>query len=389
MSEAGSTKGKVSGVFRIWPLVEVQLRRRPHLHQQLAAWVRRPVWPVLWVLLCCVLTIGASYKRGWSQHVAWAGYEAKIANPLTAPTMHQASAHLGNLNLRLAVPVLGHLLGLRRQGLSVLYFVAGVTALLLAFRLIEDQSDRVSASLATLGIAATSVGSQGFIGSPFYDPMATVIGVYCLNRRPLPVLAAAILAALFVDERAVTMLPAILLSQWLRRGGSSDRPLGDAPALLGLTALVCALWLAVRWWLVTEFGLQGPAVSASVGLQALGHTLTAWPLLCLSGFEAAWWIIARQVAAERSSAWLVSVGLAVAVALPVVLSPLVHDISRSMSFALPALLLCYARMAGQSPRVEQRSVFLLVAAINLVSWDVLYYGSFMPAPPVVMHWLMR
>ncbi|MFA5909855.1 MAG: hypothetical protein WC815_13835 [Vicinamibacterales bacterium] len=378
--------------FATWSQVDRQLEGRwPSLRSHMAAALRLRAWPIAWVLVCCVLSVGASYKRGWSQHPVWPAYEAKLAHPLSTPASPPEYAeHIGNMDLRLTVPAIGFALDLRRQGLSALYFVAGALVLLFAFRLIEQASaDRVSASLATLGIAATSVGAQGFIGSPFYDPVATLLGVVCLQRFNRAALAAACLAALFVDERAIAMFPAILLSQWLHGQRSGSRARRDAATWLLLVAAVVAVWLGARWWLVASVGLRAPVAGDSVGLLALSHTFYAWPLLLASSLEAGWWVVALVAAGRPEPSRLVNAALVSAVALPMLLSMAAHDLSRSMSFALPAFVLCCAELARQRPRDDRRSIFLLVAIGNLACWDVLYYGRVMFAPAVPVAWLTR
>lgn len=370
---------------RLWALTP------PGVRTPLAAVVSSRTWPLLCVAICIAASLTASYKRGWSAHQVWTAYETKARAPL-APLVPLPGdeVHVSNLDLRVTVPLIARALGLQRRGLDLLYLACGVLTLFLAYTWMARRSgDRITASAFCLACAATSSGSQGLIGSPFYDPVGILLGVVCLWRLPVVVLLTAGVAAAFVDERAGLMLPAVLLAQWFARTTPEDRGLDwRSPVwpLLGVGVAIIVLTALGRWWLQAAFGLHPPSQGAFVGTAVLRQTVPFAQILTFSSIELLWVPVAVAVYTVSRQSRLNAALLALAILAPTAASFLVFDVLRSMAYALPAVILCCGFLAGRMPPAALRSLFLWVAVGNLLLWDYSFYGNLGIGVPAPLAW---
>lgn len=319
---------------------------------------------------------------------AWEPILQQFESPLTgisellAEGERGTGSHASKKTFRLTVPVVGHFLGLGILGALVLQFVAGVLLFYFAADIVHRSTgDRSTALFATLAVGFSSPGIASFVDlGGFFDGVALFFLAAAIRAdRPLWIGTSVFLAA-WTDERALIASSLVLLYHSIR-AENRDAQEGAGPDetfritfLRPATLAVVGAWIgyfALRFSLAFSLGLE--TATGGVGLGVFLDQVNMIPMGVWSGLEGGWLLVALAILAlvvERRfallAAFLFFLGVVVAVALSVV------DVTRSMTYALPALFVAIRILA----RVDRRSQVRLYSALAcLVSLAWATYGA--------------
>ncbi|RZJ93314.1 MAG: hypothetical protein EOO60_04890 [Hymenobacter sp.] len=353
-------------------------------YQKLAAFTQGPRWrlKVLGVCVVCVLLFQFPELQ-FLYHYAvahtepnntYATFVQQVANPWINHST-EANSHESKMVFRLTVPLLARLLHLNVFGVLGLQAILGLAMLWALLTLIERiTQDRLTASLLVLGTCFTYYGGA-FLHDIYclFDAFGyAVLVLMLLSRRPL-VLYALSLAGCFLDERV--LVASLLVVLWhSMRVAAEAVPTVRRPTISWAAAAVVAGWFtygALRIWLTASYGL--PTNGGAIGLGALRISLQreVVALGFITSIESYWLVvILALVVLVKQRQWLL--GLAVVGAcLPVFASAfLVHDITRSLAYCFPVVLIALVVLAHYFTldALRQLALVIVVFAVLLPNY---------------------
>ncbi len=326
----------------------------------------------------------------------WDVVHQQAAHPLTPVPGLDPTTHESKRVFRLTMPLLAKLSPVgtprgRMLFLFALQYAAGVVFFILCFELFHELArNPATAAVLTLGTAFLYPGQacfQDLFG--VFDGTAIVFLLMTMWCRVPAVVFLCLLGAFWVDERAVVAASFPYL--WIKL--RSEKTDGWGSLLLPdrasiVVPLAVAVTLGLRLWLTKAHGFHLPLgpesdVSATKFFQAA--RLDRLPIGLLSPFKLHWLLIGLAAAwlwATRAWALLVLGGAAVLASTAAALA--VVDITRSLAYAFPAIILSVglvARSAGQR-FLFALAITLLVTALVVPSYDVKTGAAWMVPAPV-------
>ena len=359
------------------------------LFSALDRFTQSPHWRVKTVALC-VLCMGLfqfpDYRSLYAYAVvhtesndAYDTFAQQVAHPLAAHPADYGS-HESKMAFRLALPLLARALHLNIFGVLVLQVLAGVLMLWALLTLCERLTlDRPTALLLVLGACCTYFGGA-FLHDVFcyFDAFGyAVLVLLLLSRRPAVIYGLSVAGA-FLDERVAVASLLVLLWHSLRLPAETVPQL-RRPAATWAGAAVVAGWLTyagLRWWLGAAHGLRTDG--GGVGLEALRLNLLHKnaALGFLTGLESFWLLVALAVlvlAARRQG--LLAAALVLAFGPVAGGSFLVFDITRSLAYGFPAVLLALVVLTHYFTRHALRHIALVVCAVAVLIPNYALHGQ--------------
>ena len=346
-----------------------------------------PNWRIRTVLVCffCVALFQfPDYKSLYacavthSEHSdAYENFVRQTAHPLQA--QHTGSgSHESNMVFRITLPLLAHVLHLNIFGVLALQLLVGLVMLWALLTLVERiTQDRPTALLLVLGTCFTYFGSAFLHDVFFYfDAFGyAILILLLLSRRPLVIYALSV-AGCFLDERVLAA--SLLVILWHSMRAPADVvPTLRRPAVSWAGAAVVASWFtyaSLRLWLASAYHLQTDI--GLVGLEAFRITLIRKyaALGFITGLESFWGLVALALLvllARRQ--WALAGALVVALAPVFVGAFLVFDITRSLAYGFPVVLVALVVLAHYFTRRSLRHVALVVAAFAVLIPNYAYH----------------
>ena len=294
-------------------------------------------------------------------------FNKQVENPWRPYSTIDAS-HPAKMVFRLTLPLLARVLHLPLLGVFLLQFALGVLMYyLLVTVLARVLADRVTATLFVLGLSGTYFGSAfsydlfGYFDAFCY---ALLVVVFCTQHRWL--IVGLCLLGGFIDERMLLTLPVAVFWYGVSEYGWQGRPAwrylltkrAGAVYGAGLIYALLRLWLARHYHLPTSLGL--------VGFDALRDNLQhQWLSLgYVAGLKSYWLLLLVLVGLllyRRAYGLLLVFG---GCAAPIFLgSALVTDITRSVAYGGPIVLICASLLRASCTLAERRYLVLIVAAL--------------------------
>lgn len=358
-------------------------------YNALAAFTQKQNWRLKTVpllLLSVLLFQFPAYKLLYadaSDHTLpnqiWVNFFKQVAHPF-ANNNTVSDSHQSKMVFRLAVPLVARLLHLNLYGVLVLQLLLGVVMLWVLLTLIARiTQDRPTAVLFVLGACFTYYGGNflrdvfGFLDAFSYALLVLLLA----SRRPVVLLLLSTVGC-FLDERF--LVASLLAVLWhALREPHAYTPRLERFALTWASAAVVAGWLtygALRLGLSTHYGLK--SYGGGVGLDVLRTTMERerTALGFISGLEAFWVVLALAllVLAVRRRWGLLS--LLVLAFLPIAAGAfLVHDVTRSLAYGFPVVLLALVVLAQYFTRSTLRHLALLTVVFTALIPNYFYQGD--------------
>ena len=300
---------------------------------------------------------------------------------------------LGNnkLAFRLFVPLTARLLHLNMIGCLVMQFLAGVILFYLIARIAEDVThDRVIAMLTGLAVATIFAGVTSFVDlRGVFDGIALCLLMAAMWFRSPPLIALTVFCAAWTDERAF-IASGFLFLWWAMRDSEPDNLRFTSFFKLRPLAVVAgsAAYLLGRFYVGSKYGL----VAQTDGI-SLTKYLNNAPMGIWTALEGAWIpVLLAAYILYREKKWLEG-GLYLAVMCALILAAIsVIDMTRSMTYLLPALPISLAVLRSHKRSYDLRFI-MLAAAIICILWPTYYAEGkntiwwFWPLPMQVLRWV--
>ena len=278
------------------------------------------------------------------------------------------ASHVDKMELRLTVPLLGHV---SRTGAWTVVVWSSIAAALLFYFLAVCARDAMRDTTATaffvIGLGATFFGTWGFNDFICGDAVAFVLMLLsvCFLKRPW-LCGVCFLGAAFCDERSVIAAPLLLLYLMIRYSQPQEKKQRDKLTFTLMGTI--GVWLVLRWWLQAAFGLSTGTSLVATWDTFRAHVVDRQTYLSFVGLFRASWIIlvlaVRRLILERK--WLLAGWLVAAFGLVAAPAFLVVNFNRSLCYAFPIFLISL-RVLWHDTEAPKKYLALVALANILLS----------------------
>jgi hypothetical protein len=311
------------------------------------------LWLVWGVALAIALSLFVSFPRisfflGTDAQIVnfWPVLERQAADPLaTAGEQYKDQAlHDAKLAFRLTLPLTMKVLHIDWRGLLAIQFALGILTLGLAGKIAMDLfGDRIVALASVFGVASVYAGKAAFLQlGGMGDAYAFALLTVAIAFRNPPVIAAAIIAACFTDERAVIVSPLVVV-YWAMRDSNGRKP--DWFNLQTFTVAGAILVAGIiRLVLMFGYGLHIPiGTGKDVGLSVLPITLPDLQYELPHVLAGLWlWPLVACIILVRNRWWFSLLAILGVTGAIVAASFMVLDVDRSLAYTLPLVFVSMA-----------------------------------------------
>lgn len=339
------------------------LRAETRAYDAIERLTRRRGWLVALALVAAALSIFTATPEyhGVEGLDSWKAILLQARDPFVQHP-YGVGTHESKLAFRLLVPLVGGRLGLDVWGYLALQAAAGVVLLGAFARLCWDTTaDRVTTVLATLALGLCWAGATAFVEvrGTFDSVALSLLTLAALFRNPL-LIAACVTLAGFTDERALAAALLVALFQAIRPATASPRlRVGGVVAGIALYAIGRLVLIEL-----TDLSIDGNGITP-LAFWELGPA-AAW-----AGLEGLWiapFVAVAVLVARRR--YLLAAALVAGTAVILGIAVSVSDVTRSMAYALPAVFVGLAALAGTASAHLRRAALAAVFASLL--WPLYY-----------------
>lgn len=335
------------------------------------------LWLAWGVALAIALSLFISFPRisfflGTDAQIVnfWPVLERQAADPLaTSGQQYQDHAlHDAKLAFRLTLPLTMKVLHIDWRGLLAIQFGLGILMLALVGKIAMDLfGDRIVALASVFGVASIYAGKAAFLQlGGMGDAYAFAFLTVAVAFRSPPVIAAAVIAACFTDERAVIVSP-LLVVYWAMRHSDGRRP--DWFNLQTFTVAGAILVAGViRLVLMFGYGLHIPiGAGKDVGFSVLPLNLPNVQYELPHVLAGLWlWPLVACIILVRNRWWFSLLAIAGVTGAIVAASFMVLDVDRSLAYTLPVVFVSMAIAAwARLGREDLRAIAILGFLVSL------------------------
>ncbi len=292
----------------------------------------------------------------------WHDVQLKFDHPLLDTSrIFAPGSHQSNLTFRLTVPLLAHILRLHEPGILSFFAVAGLVLLYLvlkvAFALSASKRVALFVCLTTACVWPGVAAFQELRGG-YYDALALCLVLAAIASSSSLFAGLFLFLACWTDERAlVASAFAFLLFAFHNTGdnrhfivGRPCRRCGGRVGYLGIRAYLTA----------TQ---PYPLSVSGIGLSVFSQQINAIPLAIWSGLGAGWLlVIFGFVTLLQQKRYVAAAGFGAALAATMSVSLVAVDLTRGMSYCLPAVFVALA-VLGASKKAKQLERLAAIAAV--------------------------
>jgi hypothetical protein len=323
----------------------------------------------------------------------WRDVQVKFDDPLIDTSrIFAAGSHASNLTFRLTVPVLAHIFDLHRTGVLIFFAFVGFVLLFLvlqvAFTLSASKRVALFVCLAT---ACTWPGAAAFheLRGGYYDALALCLLVAAC-ATPSSIFAAALLfLAAWTDERSLIASSFVFLLYASGNSTGVRRFLAGKP-----TAVVVAIaaYLGTRAYLTATHSYLHAA--SGIGLSILSEQINVIPLAIWTGLGGGWILVLLGVLALfLQRRYLAAAAFCAALVAAITASLAVVDLTRSMSYCLPAVFVALAALSRSKGIKQIEKLAAISGVISLLVPTYYLEGNgglwwLYPLPIQIARWLL-
>lgn len=307
---------------------------------------------------------------------------------------YSAGTNASKVNFRLTAPVISNIFGLDAYGMYAIQVLAGIGIIFFSLSIAERLTNsRLFAFFVTLMIGSTYAGRTGFVESRgLFDAVAICFLLLPLRfQNPLVIFSSIFLSA-WTDERGLIASSLILiffLVQDCDRPGFSIRIL-FSPKLVAVFFAWIA-YFAVRFAYAAHYGIS--TAYGGIGLSVLKNQINMIPMGMWTAFEGGWILVGYAVLSLfLARDYMKGILLTGSLAIILIVSLSVVDISRSTAYAVPAVFVALLILMRTEEVKHIKSVLELCLALS-VAWPAYYAGGDRtiwwqyPLPFQVLRWL--
>lgn len=318
----------------------------------------------------------------------------EIGKAFPSPADYPPESHLAKKTLRPLLPLVTKLFSIENEW--TLYFMFCALNLVLYGQLAHffrrNTGSTFASLILTIGLANCYFGFSGlFDGQGWGDICCFVLIMMTLIHRNFTIVTISVLLASLGDERIFLSIPFIILWKWYRMNQLSfniDR--NNVRCLLLETApffIAFFGWILVRLWMIRILGFRvhiadvGPMI---IFRHETSYMFPGW----WSAFESYWIIVIAFLIMmffqQRRTVSILTCGYLI---LFISSCYFVYDISRSLSYCFPIVLLSivYINDATKSDRNGTSSTILCLTVVNMLSPTARVHQAMHIASPAIVH----
>ncbi len=300
---------------------------------------------------------------------------AKIQHPLTPipsnlkslTVLQGTGSHNDKLELRLTVPILGRLSGTGVWTVIIWSHLAGFGVFyLLALLANKALNDEVGAALFVLGIGSTFFGAFFFNDVDRGDGVAFLFLLMSVATGSVLVSGACFFAAAFCDERAIAVIPLLLLYLALRH--REDREKGLRRNLYIAILIGAGAWGVLRIWITSHYHLTMGTSELATRVGFRQHMFNTLPYVFLNVFKASWTLPLFAISSlALMRRWRLFLAFAGAFAVAIAPAFMVLDFDRSACYAFVTLLISLYFLQGDKAASRQYLAAIFIVNLLLIS----------------------
>ena len=299
-----------------------------------------------------------------------------------------------NAMFRITVPLIAKALGLGLQGTLVLQYLTGILIFLFVALITERETgDRLTAFYLTAMVGLIYPGCAAFLEGRFYfDSFAYLFLIAALWFRSPVIIGPLILLAGFTDERALIAAGFVFL-WWVIQ---SQQEYGKVKSFINIRsmAVLIALLIYVILRLMIQRMFSVQTWSESRGEFLFFDQINNGPMGLWTGLEGGWLLVFLGcVALWLCKKWLVLFSFIGIISIQAVAGLAVVDITRSMGYLLPAVLVALLVLVKEKEiRINS---FVMIAALISLLWPAYGAGGnstiwlFYPFPIQVIRMILK
>ena len=298
-----------------------------------------------------------------------------------------------NAMFRITVPLIASVLGIGLKGTLVLQFLTGILIFLLVGSLVERETgNRLIAFYATLLVALIYPGTAAFLESRYYfDSFAYLFLLAALWFRSPVSIGFLVLLAGFTDERALIASGFVFLWWTITEGGDYSRFKSFFNKRSVAVVIALFVYIGIRLFLQNHYVIQtwSEARSEFLLFDQINNSVSGiW-----SGLEAGWLLVCLAIIAMViKKRWLALSVFVVVIAVQIVAALAVVDITRSMGYLLPSILVAILILFKEQ-EVNLKTYVMFACFVSLIALNYGVGGKssiwlFYPLPIQLLRFVM-
>lgn len=314
----------------------------------------------------------------------------EIGQSLFSQMDYHTESHIAKKTLRPLWPLISRTLHI--SNVWVLYGLFCVlNAILLgqiAVFFLRETGRRPVSMLLTLGLANTYFGFAGFIDVQGWGDILPFVLIMAAMGSAKPfVIGICVFLSSLGDERSLLSIPFLFFWYWHKHSGCAleFKTIPIRPLVLKATALTLGAvgWGIVRWSMVHVFGFSVPTGGVGPGVIFCHETSYMYPGFW-SAFESYWLAVFAYIPILFfSQRKLASVLVLIYLCLFTTSCYFVLDISRSLSYGFPIVLLALAYFSSPRKHSDENQTLLgCLAIVNIFIPTARIHGVMRIASPV-------
>ena len=342
-------------------------------------------WQYLLPALCVALVHFVSFpdynNLTLNGESTWNVVLKQIDDPTTQYYLDDPEHHNAKRTFRLTVPIIFRLAGI--SNILVIYLFQVLLWYCLYFlivRLVAKTTNSPSLRiLIPLSICFTYLGQVGVVDvfAKFDSVAIFFLFTAMITRNPILIFCSMSLAY-FTDERS--LLSGILIVLWWQFGKLDNSLTLNKrffrPCIQSVTIVLATLfYIFIRFYLSDRYSFV--EMTGDVGFQVLSRQLNMLLFGILSPFDGIWvlFILSLFILFKLRQYFILLI-LVLVFILSIIASFLVIDISRSLLYAFPLLVICYRYLNQKLTEFELKGVFSIILFINVLIPTYAAYGAF-------------
>jgi hypothetical protein len=358
------------------------------IQRQTETFTVRPYFSLRLALLCSFLVfitggdVLVSVMVGFeklSENTTWQFLQKQIESPLTARSSRELFHHTSKMVHRLFPPLLGKFcIDCSLKGIMyfmvLMEYLAGFLFFYFFSKLVSRISNPSLSFLLTLSICFTFLGKLFFWDAT--DGFALLGLLLAMSTRKTSVLFLALCMSFWTDERAIIASGLVFLWHGLVNIPSSGNPISVKDLLRfnkyqSVILVTIIFHFTVRFLLAQLYSMPPtvtlPQAIAEMKVVLIDHrTIELIPIVTFSTFEG-WWLV--LILSTLAITRLVGKGVFVFYVLcftsSLLVSYMVDDITRSMVYAFPAVLIGFRWLWSILPEAQLKRLLTVVLVFNI------------------------
>ena len=372
----------------------------PRVQQFVETFLGSSYWGVKLTMILSLFILVTSfpdyhwYKQNYPEHIFVKGINWQIEHPLeplpesmTALPYGEKTGPSKNLekrNARILIPLLGYLLNIEMSGILIIQHFITLLLLFLIIQMLERiLNNRVQVFYCSLALCSIFFCKWGFYDPYNFDVFPFFFLVLSMRFKNPFLTYLFVLCAALADERGL-LASSLVGLWWIFKKDKLSAPISWELIKNSNFMALCLSWVSYLFLRFIVFQRIGLASDLSdIGLEPLLHNYKLMPLSLVLNWEG-WWIIVAamigyMIQMKHYQFLILYLGL---ISLLFLGSFMVYDVSRSLAYSFPALIIALSVLVKFYPPPTLKILLFRVAMVCLLfpTYGVFFDGVFWLSP---------